>query len=225
MDNGPMDTDRQATLTAPAAPPPCVPPRRGRPRSEAAEQAIHAAVERLMTEGGSLADLTIEGIAQAAGVGKATIYRRWANKEALLVDVLVRLEEPEPALPGTSARDDLVVILDFMRRRGLAKRSRWVLRMVLDQMHSMPALKETYYAQVVLERREKIRRVVERGVAAGEFRADLDSELLGEMLIGPMLLRAVVWDDSPLDDPELAATIVDSLLEGLRGPAQRVGAA
>lgn len=117
------------------------------------------------------------------------------------------------------------MILDFMRRRGLAKRSRWVLRMVLDQMHSMPALKETYYAQVVLERREKIRRVVERGVAAGEFRADLDSELLGEMLIGPMLLRAVVWDDSPLDDPELAATIVDSLLEGLRGPAHQVGAA
>ncbi|GAB2716443.1 TetR/AcrR family transcriptional regulator [Kitasatospora kifunensis] len=220
-----MDTDRQATITVPAAAPLCVPPRRGRPRSEAAEQAIFAAVERLMTEGGTLAELTIERIAQAAGVGKATIYRRWANKEALLVDVLVRLEEPEPPLPGTSARDDLVVILDFMRRRGLAKRSRWVLRVVLDQMHSMPALKETYYEQVVLRRREIMRQVVERGVAAGEFRGDLDSELLCEMLIGPMLLRAVVWDDSPLDDPQLPATIVDSLLQGLRGQAHRVGAA
>ncbi|MCX4749452.1 TetR/AcrR family transcriptional regulator [Kitasatospora sp. NBC_01287] len=219
-----MDTDRQATLTAPAqAAPLCAVPRRGRPRSEAAEQAICEAVERLMTEGGSLADLTIEGIAQAAGVGKATIYRRWPNKEALLVDVLVRLEEPEPLLPGTSARDDLVVILDFMRRRGLAKRSRWVLRVVLDQMHSMPALKEVYYEQVVLRRRRAIHQVVARGVAAGEFRADLEVELLAEMLIGPMLLRSVLWDDSPLDDPELPATIVDSLLDGLRGPAHSAG--
>ncbi|WP_329563672.1 TetR/AcrR family transcriptional regulator [Kitasatospora sp. NBC_01266] len=217
-----MDTERQATLTAPAAAPHCVPPRRGRPRSEAAEQAICEAVERLMTDGKSLADLTIEGIAQAAGVGKATIYRRWPNKEALLVDVLVRLEEPEPVLPGTSARDDLVVILDFMRRRGLAKRSRWVLRVVLDQMHSMPALKEVYYDQVVMRRRRIIHQVVGRGVAAGEFRADLDVELLGEMLIGPMLLRTVLWDESPLDDPELPATIVDSLLEGLCGPSRGV---
>ncbi|MDH6115789.1 AcrR family transcriptional regulator [Kitasatospora sp. GAS204A] len=219
-----MDSDRQGTLTAPAAGPHCVPPRRGRPRSEAAEQAICEAVERLMTDGKSLADLTIEGIAQAAGVGKATIYRRWPNKEALLVDVLVRLEEPEPVLPGTSARDDLVVILDFMRRRGLAKRSRWVLRVVLDQMNSMPALKEIYYDQVVMRRRRAIQAVVARGIADGELRADLDVALLGEMMIGPMLLRSVMWEDAPLDDPALAATIVDSLLEGLRGPAHAVQA-
>lgn len=177
-----------------------------------------------MTDGKSLADLTIEGIAQAAGVGKATIYRRWPNKEALLVDVLVRLEEPEPVLPGTSARDDLVVILDFMRRRGLAKRSRWVLRVVLDQMNSMPALKEIYYDQVVMRRRRAIQAVVARGIADGELRADLDVALLGEMMIGPMLLRSVMWEDAPLDDPALAATIVDSLLEGLRGPAHAVPA-
>ncbi|MGF1430654.1 TetR/AcrR family transcriptional regulator [Kitasatospora sp. LaBMicrA B282] len=218
-----MDTDRQATLTAPAAPPLCGSPRRGRPRSEAAEQAICAAVERLMTEGGTLAELTIEGIAQAAGVGKATIYRRWPNKEALLVDVLVRMEEPEQPLPGTGVRDDLVVILDYMRRRGLAKRSRWVLRVVLDQMGSMPALKEAYYDTVVMRRRRVIREVVARGVAAGELRDDLDIDLLAEMLTGPMLLRSVLWEDTPLDDPELPATIVDSLLEGLRGPALQVG--
>ncbi|WP_063774860.1 TetR/AcrR family transcriptional regulator [Kitasatospora azatica] len=214
-----MDTDRQFSSIVAAGAPQCAAPRRGRPRSEAAELAICQAVERLMTEGGSLADLTIEGIAQAAGVGKATIYRRWPNKEALLVDVIARLEEPVPELPGTSVRDDVVEIIEYMRRRGLAKRSRWVLRVALQQMHQLPGLKEVYYERVINERRRMLREVVERGMANGEFRADLDSALLAEMLVGPMLLRAVIYDDSPLDDPELPALIVDTLLEGLRGPA------
>ncbi len=218
-----MDTDRQAPLDAPASAPHPAAPKRGRPRSEAAEQAIYAAVEKLMTDGTGLADLTIEGIAQAAGVGKATIYRRWPNKEALLVDVVVRLEEPEPPLSGTCARDDLIVLLEYMRRRGLAKRSRWVLMVVLSQLYSLPELKEAYYERVIMRRRRIIREVAERGMANGEFRADLDPELLGEMLVGPMLVRTVLWNDAPLDDPQLSATIVDAMLDGLGGPAHVAG--
>lgn len=214
-----MDTDRQAPPAAPAAAPPCAAPRRGRPRSEAAEQAIFDAVERLMMEGSGLADLTIEGIAQAAGVGKATIYRRWPNKEALLVDAVVRLEDPEPELSGRSAREDLVEVLEYMRRRGLAKRSHWVLMAVFSQLNSLPELKKVYYERVIRRRRQAIRDVARRGVESGEFRADLDLDLLAELLVGPMLVRSVLWDDSPLDDPRLSVTMVDALLSGLGGPA------
>jgi AcrR family transcriptional regulator len=217
-----MDADHQPPTLTPDGPPLCAAPRRGRPRSEAAERAICDAVERLMTEGGGLAELTIEGIAQAAGVGKATIYRRWPNKEALLVDVIARLEEPVPKLPGTSVRDDVVEVIDYMRRRGLAKRSRWVLKVALEQMHQLPGLKAVYYERVINERRRMLRGLVERGMANGEFRSDLDPALLSEMLVGPMLLRSVIYDDSPLDDPELPAKIVDTLLEGLRGPTHSV---
>ncbi|MFI9272555.1 TetR/AcrR family transcriptional regulator [Kitasatospora sp. NPDC052896] len=220
-----MDTERQAHLlgSAPggtsAGTPTCAAPRRGRPRSEAAEQAICAAVERLMMDGAGLADLTVEGVAQAAGVGKATIYRRWPNKEAMLVDVVVRLDDPEPELAGRCAKDDLVTLLEHMRRRGLAKRSRWVLMVVFNQLHGLPALREVYYERVIRPRRETIRSVVERGQATGEFRADLDSEMLAEMLVGPMLVRTVLWDDAPLDDPGLSAAMVEAVLEGLGGPA------
>ncbi|MDH6139018.1 MULTISPECIES: TetR/AcrR family transcriptional regulator [Kitasatospora] len=213
-----METDRQIPQPTPE-PPRCGAPRRGRPRSEAAELAICQAVERLMADGGTLADLTIEGIAQEAGVGKATIYRRWPNKDALLVDVIARLEEPEPELPGTSVRDDLVVMIDYMRRRGLAKRSRWALRVALDQMNALPALKEVYYDRVIQRRRVAFRSLVERGMADGEIRSDLDSALIAEMLVGPMLMRAMVYPDSPLDDPGLPGLIVDTLMEGLGGPA------
>ncbi|WP_083975730.1 TetR/AcrR family transcriptional regulator [Kitasatospora mediocidica] len=214
-----MDTDRQASPSALAVEPLCAAPRRGRPRSEAAEQAIFAAIEQLMMDGTGLGELTIEGIAQAAGVGKATIYRRWPNKEALLVDAVVKLETPEPELSGRSARDDLIETLEYMRRRGLNKRSRWVLMVIFHQLHSLPELKSVYYDRVIQRRRQVIRDVARRGVASGEFRADLDLDLLAEMLVGAMLVRTVLWDDSPLDDPALPVTMVDALLSGLGGPA------
>ncbi|WP_043472477.1 TetR/AcrR family transcriptional regulator [Kitasatospora sp. MBT66] len=203
-----------------AAPPPCTGPRRGRPRSEAAEQAIFAGVEELMAAGTSLAELTIEGIATSAGVGKATIYRRWPNKEALLIDMVSRLEEPLPETTG-SIRGDLVAMIEYMRQRGLAKRSRWVLKAALGQMHSWPELHAAYRERVIAPRREAARQVIRRGVAGGELRADLDEELLGDLLIGPILARSVLWDDSDLDDPRLAERMVDALLDGVAGPALR----
>ncbi|MED7953542.1 MULTISPECIES: TetR/AcrR family transcriptional regulator [unclassified Streptomyces] len=209
--------------TDPTAEPASVGPRRGRPRSEAAEQAIFAAVEELMAAGTSLSALTIEGIATAAGVGKATIYRRWPNKEALLVDMLHRMEAPVPESSGGSARDDLIAMVEYMRMRGLAKRSRWVLKVALGQMQSWPELHTAYRERVIGPRRELARQVVRRGVADGLLRSDLDEELLGDMLLGPILARSILWDDSDLEDPELAVRMVDAVLEGLGGPAFRAG--
>ncbi|MFE2111143.1 TetR/AcrR family transcriptional regulator [Kitasatospora sp. NPDC059463] len=206
--------------TEPTAAPPCTGPRRGRPRSEAAEQAIFAAVEEQMAAGTSLSELTIEGIATGAGVGKATIYRRWPNKEALLVDMVSRMEEPLPESTG-SIRGDLVAMIEYMRLRGLAKRSRWVLKAALGQMHGWPELHAAYRERVIVPRREAAREVIRRGVAGGELRADLDEELLADLLIGPILARSILWDDSDLDDPELAERMVDALLKGLAGPALR----
>ncbi|WP_395296427.1 TetR/AcrR family transcriptional regulator [Kitasatospora hibisci] len=198
----------------------CAAPRRGRPRSEAAEQAIFAAVEELMAGGTSLPELTIEGIAAAAGVGKATIYRRWPNKEALLVDMVSRMEEPLPSTTG-SVRGDLVAMIEYMRLRGLAKRSRWVLKAALGQMHSSPELHAAYRERVIKPRRQAARELVRRGIEEGELRSDLDEDLVGDLLVGPILARSVLWDDSDLEDPALAVKMVDALLQGLGGPAAR----
>ncbi|MGW2249897.1 TetR/AcrR family transcriptional regulator [Kitasatospora sp. NPDC001660] len=206
-----MKTD---TPTAEAAPP-CAAVRRGRPRSEAAEQAIFTAVEDLMAGGASLSELTIEGIATAAGVGKATIYRRWPNKEALLVDVVGRLELSMPESTGASARDDLVSMIDYIRRRGLAKRSRWVLKAALGQMHSLPELQTAYHERVVRPRREAGVVLIRRAVDEGVLRADLDVDFLADLLMGPILYRSVLSENSDLEDPELARRMIDALLEGL----------
>ncbi|MER7843007.1 TetR/AcrR family transcriptional regulator [Kitasatospora sp. NPDC096077] len=206
-----MRTDTPSVDTGP----PCAAVRRGRPRSEAAEQAILTAVEDLMADGNTLSELTIEGIATAAGVGKATIYRRWPNKEALLVDVVGRLEEPIPAPTGRGAREDLIAMVDYIRRRGLAKRTRWVLKAALGQMHTLPELYGAYRERVVKPRREIGLRLIREAVAEGVIRDDVDVELLGDLLMGPILYRTILSEDSDLEDPDLSRRMVDTVLDGL----------
>ncbi|MEV7283632.1 TetR/AcrR family transcriptional regulator [Streptomyces sp. NPDC093252] len=191
---------------------------KGRPRSEAVERAILEGAMKLLEEGVPFAELSIERIARTAGVGKAAIYRRWSGKEALFVEVLRAAEPPEPPLPGTSMRDDLVVLLESLRRRGLANRGSAMLYTVHAQMKSNPRLWEEYHSTVVAPRHELTRQVLRRGQRDGELRTDLDLELLSDLFMGPMLVRAVMRPDGELPDL-LAEEIVDTLLTGLRPPA------
>src|ERR1700726_3239305 len=84
--------------------------RPGRPRSEQAEQAIIEATLDLFAEQG-FEGVCVEAVAARAGVGKATIYRRWPNKEELLLPAFGSLKSPIPELSGISVRDDLVAML------------------------------------------------------------------------------------------------------------------
>lgn len=187
----------------------------GRPRSEAVQQAIIEGVLRLVDEGVPLTELSIERIARTAGVGKATIYRRWDGREALFVDVLRAFEEPDQELPGVSMRGDLVCLLEGLRRRGLTMRSSALLHNVFAQMKALPKLWEAYHTTVIDPRRRLTLDVLRRGAANGELRTDVDLEMANDLLVGPMLLRTVMRPEAPLDD-DLAERIVDTVLEGLR---------
>ncbi|MFE2536380.1 TetR/AcrR family transcriptional regulator [Streptomyces sp. NPDC059371] len=190
-------------------------PSRGRPRSEAVERAIVEGVMKLLEDGVPLADISIERLARTAGVGKATIYRRWSGKEELFVDVLRGAEPADPELDGVSMRDDLVVLLESLRRRGLVSRSSAILHNVYAQMKSSPKLWAAYEATVIAPRRQMGFEVLRRGQENGELRDDVDIELLNDMFVGPMLVRSVMRPDTELPE-DLAERIVDTLLEGLR---------
>ncbi|MEU8981642.1 TetR/AcrR family transcriptional regulator [Streptomyces sp. NPDC048309] len=194
-------------------------PTRGRPRSEAVERAIIEGVMKLLEDGVPLGDLSIERIARTAGVGKATIYRRWSGKEELFLDVLRAAEPPDPELPGSSMRDDLIVLLESLRQRGLLNRSSAILHNVHAQMKSSPRLWAAYDSTVIAPRRQQGYEVLRRGVENGELRDDVDIELLNDLFVGPMLVRAVLRPESDLP-ADLAEQVVDTLLEGLR-PASR----
>lgn len=164
-----------------------------------------------------LADVSIERVARTAGVGKATIYRRWSNKEELFLEVLRDIEPPEPDLPGTSARDDLVVVLESLRARSVAQRSSALLHNVFAQMKGHPRLWAAYHATVIEPRRAIVQEVLRRGMAEGELRDDLDIELVNDLFVGPMLVRAALRPDAPLED-DLAERIVAAVFDGLRPP-------
>lgn len=188
---------------------------RGRPRSEAVERSIVEGVLKMIEDGVPLADLSIERIARTAGVGKATIYRRWSGKEELFVDVLRGMDDPPPELAGDSMREDLITLLDDLRRRGLNLRSSALLHNIVAQMKSLPKLWEAYHATVIDPRRRVMMDVLRRGVETGELRPDVDIVLANDLFAGPMLVRTVLRSDDPLDE-DLAERIVDTVLEGLR---------
>ncbi|WP_435852949.1 TetR/AcrR family transcriptional regulator [Streptomyces vietnamensis] len=224
QDDGPVRARPAATGTRPAPAPeaagtrPVPAPeavRRGRPRSEAVEQAIFDAVVGLLEDGVPLTELSIERIARTAGVGKATIYRRWPGKEELFVELVRSVEPRDPVLTGTSVRDDLVMLLEMLRQRGLAKRSSALLHNVFSQMQAYPKLWEAYQNTVIEPRRRLGLDTVRRGMELGEIRDDLDVEFVNDLFTGPLLLRTVIRPGADLE-PGLAEKVVDAVMEGLR---------
>ncbi|MFH9228824.1 TetR/AcrR family transcriptional regulator [Streptomyces lydicus] len=204
-------------------PGPAAPGRRGRPRSAAADSAIIEAVLRLIEDGVSIGDLSMERIAREAGVGKATVYRRWPGKSALMLDVMRSLDAQGPRLDGASVRDDLVSLLEFLRRRGLARRSSALLRTVVAHVQTQPELWAEYHDTVVRARHEALLDVLRRGMANGEIRTDRDPETLADLFVGPLLARALLheWKELP---EGFAADVVDMVLEGVRpGPRAAAG--
>ncbi|WP_223737508.1 TetR/AcrR family transcriptional regulator [Streptomyces purpurogeneiscleroticus] len=189
--------------------------RPGRPRNEALESTIIESVLDLLEHDVPLADLSMERIAKEAGVGKATVYRRWSGKAGLMLDVMRSLEEENPELPGESVRDDLVLLLEFLRRRGLAKRNSALLRTVITQVKAQPELWREYHDTVVQARRDALLAVLRRGIGSGEIRGDCDIDVLADLFVAPMLSRALLheWKELP---EGLAEQIVDTVLDGVR---------
>lgn len=191
--------------------------RRGRPRSAAVDRAVIDTVLRLLTEGTSFADLSMENVARQAGVGKATVYRRWPGKDALLLDVLAAVEAPPAEPAGHSLREDLIASIEAIRHRTLAKQENALLRNMLLHLHSSPELWQRYYETAIVPRRRTLARLLERGVAEGELRPEIaeDLELAMDMVAGPVLYRATIRPDL-LQDDTLAERIVDGFLQGAR---------
>src|SRR5450756_2554603 len=87
--------------------------RPGRPRSERAEQAILDATIEAVGDCG-IDGVRCEDVAARAGVGKATLYRRWPGKEDLLIAAFAALKSPLPEPRGDSVREDLIAMLEVM---------------------------------------------------------------------------------------------------------------
>ncbi|TMM37431.1 MAG: TetR/AcrR family transcriptional regulator [Actinobacteria bacterium] len=181
----------------------------GRPRSPRADEAIIEAVLDLLADGTPAESISIESVAARAGVGKATIYRRWSNKEALLVDAVSSVKGEPPKIKGESVRDDLVTLL---RPFAVPPRTRAakIMPCLYSEIQRSPELNRGVQ-KIVEPRRELMRQVLRRGMDAGELRADLDVDLVMAMLTGPLIAQSVVGWNPKLDRTTLPERLVDTL--------------
>jgi AcrR family transcriptional regulator len=186
--------------------------RPGRPRSERAEQAIIEAALALFAESG-VEGLCIEQVAARAGVGKATIYRRWPGKEDLLLDALASLKTPLPEPRGLSVREDLIALLEAMSTDTADPRRTREFALLLGEGQKYPRLLARYEQTVVEPRREVFRQVLRRGAANGELRAGIDVDAALFMLVGAVMVRGKY--EPEVISPEYATRVVDELLRGL----------
>jgi AcrR family transcriptional regulator len=171
---------------------PCHTARRpGRPRSEAAEKAILEAVIDLFIEGVPYGALSVEQIAARAGVGKATLYRRWANKEALVIDAVARLSEPCPMpdfTDGRTIRQYMLATMAWMHDGMAEGRSGLAWGALMAEGMRYPDLTRRYMETVIEPRRDVMRAILRHAIATGELRADLDVEVALRMVSSPMML-------------------------------------
>ena len=169
---------------------------RGRPRSEKADRAIIDATLRMVGEHG-VAGTTIEGVAAEAGVGKTTIYRRWPNKNDLILAAISDIVPPgDPPDTGTMA-GDMAALAATQQRRLSGSRLSGIVPRVLAESMSDPKLHQDYVERVVEPFRAMLRLFIERGIERGELRADLEVEALVDLLHGIPIYRMLMSRGDP----------------------------
>ncbi|WCN83677.1 TetR/AcrR family transcriptional regulator [Micromonospora sp. LH3U1] len=199
-------SDMMSTADAPRSP--------GRPRSLRADEAIIEATLDLLAEGSTTEALSIEAIAARAGVGKATIYRRWAGKDALLLDALRRLKGVLPQPEGHSIRDDLILLVGAIGKN-VDPRAAKIMPCLVPEVNRSPDHFQLYQ-NIIAPRRQLMREVLRRGIDEGTLRADIDVEVTMALLTGPMLIQRVLQWNPDLDERTLPEQVVDTVLKGLR---------
>lgn len=186
-------------------------PRRGRPRSADADQAILAATLDVVGEAG-FRGLAMDVVADRAGVSKATIYRRWSSKEALVLEAMRHAINPVDDVDLGSVRDDLTTFLQNLAERMSHGRMSDVLPHLIDVAVHDPQLRSSL-DQYVAQRRVPLHAILERGIERGEIRRDIDRDLVVDAFVGPFTYRRLLTRNT-LDDAfvdRLIALILPSI--------------
>jgi len=200
--------------------------RPGRPRDPGYDKTIlDATLEILMEKG--YAGLTIDGVAARTGVGRPTIYRRWASKPELVIAALAQGIGLSPTPDTGVLRDDLLAFARDQVRMMNAPQSRRVTAGLVADLVAAPDLAETYFSEYVEPRRSTVWQALERGIQRGELRADADFSLIYDLLMGPLFMRSVVRGERL--QPDMAEQIVDLIMAAFatgraKGPARRSAA-
>ena len=184
---------------------------RGRPRDEATRRKILRAALELM-ETNCFAQVTAEAIAERAGASKATLYRWWPNKAAVVIEAFREVIAPELPLEDTGSLDDLITqVRNFARM--LSGRGGRMLRSFVLAATTDPEVAAAFRTIWSAPRRAEAKRMLKRKRSSGQFRRDVDLDLVLDSLYGPLYYRFLVKNECPTR--KYAESLAHLVIQGL----------
>ena len=191
--------------------------RGGRPRDPSRDGVIRAAILRLLAEVGYSA-LTMDAVAAEAGVGKATIYRRWRTKHDLVVDTLSDINRAIAVPPDTgSVESDARALMDLVVAT-VQSPAGAAIRSLLPAMQYQPALVEAFRKGPLAVWRNAFAAMWARAEARDEVRAGMSGTVTAEA-ISALIVQRWLLTGEPLDPAyvdEVFETVVLPLLHNAR---------
>lgn len=190
----------------------------GRPRSEHARLAILRSTLKLLQENG-FSEFTIEEVADRAAVGKATVYRWWPNKGALIADAFANSATPNLHFPDTgSIEKDMSQQMRQLIKVFSGPQGR-IVSAILGAGQSDPELIEAFRERFLMPRRREAYATLRRGMVRGELRRDIDPNLLLDSLYGPIYMRFLIRHDRL--SPDFVDRLSALVLSGARPRSRR----
>ncbi len=157
--------------------------------------------------------MTVEAIAERAGVSKATIYRWWPNKAAIVMDGFLSMVSAEVPFPHTGhAREDIRIHMRRLAEAFGGKMGRTVAALIAEGQAD-PELAEALRSRWLSVRRAEAREILELGIKRGELRDDIDLEVAVDVLYGPIYYRMLVGH-APLGG-DFGDVLADHVFSGL----------
>lgn len=187
--------------------------KRGRPRNVETQNAILSVSYELLLEIGFGA-VTVEKIAERAKVSKATIYKWWPNKAAVVMDgflsaATVRLPVPDTGAVFQDILDHATNMAQFMLSREGS-----IFLQIIGEGQVDTALAEAYQTRYIQPRRLEVQSIMSRGLGRGELKDDLDIALCTDLIYGPIFYRLLVTGDR-IDD-NYVKRLVTHVFDGIR---------
>ena len=188
-------------------------PHQGRPRDPAVDTAILDVAARLLAELG-YARMSIALVADAAGVSRPTIYRRFKTKADLATAALAaRIDKQARPPSDLNVETALIQVLRHLAHRLRAKHSMALVGTLLVEEEQTPDLIRLFRKRLWEPRANLLREIIDRGRERGELRKIVDSDVVVSMLIGALYAAYISQAKIPHDWPERA---VRAALDGMR---------
>lgn len=165
--------------------------KKGRPRNLETQKAILTAAYDLLLET-DFETVTVEKIAERAKVSKATIYKWWPNKAAVVMDSFLSAASARLPVPDTgSVMDDIVIQVNNLAKFLTSREGKVINELIAEGQFDLK-LAEEYRVRYFYPRRLDSHHILERGVERGELRKDLDIELSIDLIYGPLFYRLLI---------------------------------